>query len=105
MPSNLLAGIHQNHTFYFIYGLRPHTPLPAELPSKVPAAAKFSHEWQLTASEALRFLVGMEQRDAAVQRKMEADVPLDQACANLRNAQARQKVQADKQADLLVRRT
>jgi hypothetical protein len=82
--------------FYLNYGLRPHTPIPAELPSKVPAAAKFSHEWQLTVLEALRFFVGAEQRDAAVQRKMEADVPLAQARANLSNAQARQKVQADK---------
>jgi transposase InsO family protein len=82
--------------FYSNYGLRPHTPIRAELPSKVPAAAKFSHEWQLTVLEALRFLVGAEQRDAAVQRKMEADVSLAQARANLSNAQARQKVQADK---------
>jgi len=46
--------------------------------------------------EALQFLVGAEQRDATVQRKKEANVPLALARANLRIAQGRQKVQADK---------
>jgi hypothetical protein len=91
--------------FYLNCGLRPHTHTRAKLPLKVPAAAKFTQKWQLTVSEALNFLctfsVGAEQRDAAVQRNREADVPLAQARANLKNgffkfAQDRQKVRADK---------
>jgi len=55
--------------FFLNYGLRPHTPAKVELPSKVPAAANFCQEWQLTVSEALQFLGGAEQGNAAEQRK------------------------------------
>ena len=82
--------------FFLNYGLRPHTPSEVELPSRVPAAASFSQEWQLTVSEALRFLGGAEQRYAAEQRKHEADVATTEAQANMKLAQGRQKGQADK---------
>jgi len=47
-------------------------------------------------SEALRFLGGAEQRNAAEQRKKDAEVAMTEAQDNLKAAQGRQKVQADK---------
>ena len=83
--------------FFLNYGLHPHTPSQAELPNRVPAAAQFTRDWQMTVSEARRFLEGAEQRaTAADQREREAEKSLDAAKSNMQSAQTKQKHFADK---------
>ena len=83
------------------YGQRPLTPVDIELGSQVPAAAKFSHDWQLTVSEATSLLGGAEQRyTAAERREKEAVEDTDNAKRKIELAQDKQKKQADKKRSL-----
>ena len=86
--------------FMLYYGRRPNTPEQAVLQTKAPAAYRFSHDWQLTASQVKMLLKGAEQRyDAGERRAQEAQDALHKAKENMTRAQARQKHNADKKRE------
>ena len=57
------------------YGQQPRLPGQVSFTAKVPAAVKFSSEWQMAVQEARTLLDGAEQRHAAAEtRKRKADI-------------------------------
>jgi len=87
--------------FMLNYGQRPKLPSEIAFMVNVPAAAKFTQDWQLTVQEARKLLDGAEQRHtAAAARQREADAAVHQARENILQAQSKQKLQADKRRSL-----
>jgi len=83
--------------FMLNYGQRPRMPTEFAFTGNVPAAVKFTHDWQLTVQKARTLLDGAEQRHtAAAARRREADAAVHLARNHLMQAQKKQKLQADK---------
>ena len=62
----------QTTPFMLNYGQQPRLPGQVSFPAEVPAATKFTSEWQMAVQEARTWLDGVEQRHAAAE-KLQAD--------------------------------
>ena len=73
------------------------TPVLGEVRSKVPAAARFSHEWQLSVAKAKRLLDSASQRHGLESTTARASARADaRARKNIEKAQRHQKRMADR---------
>ena len=87
--------------FMLNYGQQPRLPGQVSIDGNVPAALKFTGEWQMTVLEARILLDGAEQRHSAFEtRRREADRAVKAAQGNIKDAQEKQKLQADKRRSL-----
>ena len=83
--------------FMLNYGQQPKLPGQVSSNGKVPAAVKFTSEWQMAAQEARTLLDGAEQRHAAAETgRREADRAAKAAQGDIQSAKEKQKLQADK---------
>ena len=82
--------------FMLNYGQQPRLPGQVSIDGYVPAASKFTGEWQMTVREARILLNGAEQRHSAFEtRRRQADRAVKAAQGNIKDAQEKQKLQAD----------
>ena len=87
--------------FMLNYGQQPRLPGQVSINGNVPAAVKFTSEWQMTVREARILLDGAEQRHSAFEtRRREADRAVKAAQGNIKDAQEEQKLHADKRRSL-----